>query len=114
MDLHIQTKILANGGYTNVGGNLNKQHTDMGQIKIQESTIDLTDGRKGQVAVLMYAGPGDPVAKLDWAVSEYVGNVGHNQFIDINNDNPWIRVIIYGINDMDQEDFDPTKHKLKP
>lgn len=86
----------------------------MGQIKIQESTIDLTFNRKGQVAILMYAGEGDPVAKLDWAVYEYVGNVGHNQFIDINMDNPWVRVIISGINDMNQEDFDPEKHKLKP
>ena len=86
----------------------------MGQIKFQESTIDLTHGRKGQVAILMYAGDGDPVATLDLAVSEYVGNVGHNQFVDINMDNPWIRVIISGINDMTQEDFDPSKHKLKP
>lgn len=28
----------------------------MGQIKIQESTIELTQGRKGQMAILMYAG----------------------------------------------------------
>ena len=85
----------------------------MGQIKIQESSIDLTFERKGQIAILMYAGEEDPVQKLDTAVSEYVGNVGHNQFIDINMDNPWVRVIISGINDMKQEDFDPTKHKLK-
>jgi hypothetical protein len=85
----------------------------MGQVKIQESSIDLTHGRKGQVAVLIYAGEDDPVAKLDWAVSEYVGHVGHNQFIDINMDNPWVRVIISGINEMNQEDFDPSKHKLK-
>jgi len=86
----------------------------MGKIKIQESKIDLTNGRTGQVAILIYAGEADPVAKLDWAVSEYVGNVGHNQFIDINMDNPWTRIIISGINEMNQEDFDPTKHKLKP
>jgi hypothetical protein len=85
----------------------------MAEIKIQESSIDLTYGRKGQVAVLIYAGESDPVAKLDKAVSEYVGYVGHNQFIDINMDNPWVRVIISGVNAMDQEDFDPVKHKLK-
>ena len=86
----------------------------MEQIKIQESTINLTDGRKGQVAVLMYAGDGDAVGPLDKAVSEYVGNIEYKQFIDINNDNPWVRVIIHRINDMNQEDFDPTRHKLKP
>lgn len=85
----------------------------MGQVKIQESSLDLTRGRKGQVAVLMYSGEGDPVAKLDWAVSEYVGHVEHNQFIDISMDNPWIRVIISGINEMNQVDFDPEKHKLR-
>ncbi len=86
----------------------------MGQIKIQESKIDLTHGRTGQIGILIYVGDGDPVEMLDWAVSEYVGNEGHNQFIDINMDNPWTRVIISGINEMNQEDFDPTKHKLKP
>lgn len=85
----------------------------MEEIKIQESFIDLTRNRKGRIAILMYAGEGDPVGKLDWAVSEYTGNVAHNQFIDINMDNPWMRVIISGVNDMKQENFDPIKHKLK-
>jgi hypothetical protein len=85
----------------------------MKEIKIQESSIELTHGRKGQVAVFMYAGDEDPVDKLDWAVSKYVGHIGHNQFIDINMDNPWVRVIIAGINEMSQQDFDPGKHKLK-
>ncbi|HKC69868.1 MAG TPA: hypothetical protein VKG26_16650 [Bacteroidia bacterium] len=86
----------------------------MGQVKIQESSINLKNEGKGQIAVLMYLGEDDPVAKLDWAVSEYVGHVGYNQYIDINMDNPWIRVIISGINEMKQEDFDPSIHKLRP
>ena len=45
----------------------------MGQIKIQESTIDLKNGSKGKIAVLMYVGDDDPVTKLDSAVSKYVG-----------------------------------------
>jgi hypothetical protein len=84
----------------------------MRNVKIQESEIDLTNGQKGQVAILIYVGGEDPVADLEWAVSEYVGNVGHIQFIDINMDNPWMRVIISGINNMKQEDFDPKTHKL--
>jgi hypothetical protein len=86
----------------------------MRNVKIQESTIDLTLGRKGQVAVLIYVGTDDPVATLDWAVSEYVGTVGYNEYIDINMDNPWTRVIISKINDMKQDDFDPTIHRLRP
>jgi hypothetical protein len=85
----------------------------MEKVIIQESSIELTHDRKGQIAVLMYVGENDPVAKLNWAVSEYVGNVGHNQFVDINMDNPWVRVIISGINEMKQEEFNPLKHKLK-
>jgi hypothetical protein len=85
----------------------------MEKVIIQESSIELTHGRKGQIAVLMYVGDNDPVAKLNWAVSEYVGNVLHNQFVDINMDNPWVRVIMTGINEMEQVDFNPLKHKLK-
>lgn len=86
----------------------------MEKVIIQESSIELTRSRKGQIAILVYVGSEDPVAKLDLAVSQYVGNVGHIQFIDINMDNLWTRVIISGINEMKQEDFDPTNHKLKP
>lgn len=85
----------------------------MGQIKIEESEINLTHNRKGKVAILMHSGDGDPVNELDWAVNQYVGNELHMQFVDINMDNPWVRVIISGINEMEQENFDPTKHGLK-
>ena len=84
----------------------------MGQIRIQESDISLTHGRKGKIAVITYLGEEDPVEKLDQAVSIYVGTKGHNQFIDINMDNPWTRVVMSGINDMEQEDFDPNTHRL--
>jgi len=86
----------------------------MGQVKIQESTTELTRNRKGKIAVLIYVGDDDPIAKLDWAVREYVGNEGRSEFIDINMDNPWVRVVLSDINDMNQVDFDPLIHKLKP
>ncbi len=85
----------------------------MGQIKIQESIIELTQGRKGKMAVFIYAGDEDPVDRLDWAVSVYVEQNGHYQFIDINMDNPWVRVVLSDINNMNQENFDPAKHRLK-
>lgn len=86
----------------------------MGKIIFQESDINLTNGQKGKVAIFMFIGEDDPVAKLDWAVSEYVGHYGYMEFIDINMDNPWSRVVIYGINDMKQVEFDPAIHKMKP
>lgn len=84
----------------------------MGQIKIQESEITLTHGRTGKIAVITYLGEEDPVAILDQAVSTYVANKGYNEFIDINMDNPWTRVVMSGINEMNQMDFDPNTHRL--
>jgi hypothetical protein len=84
----------------------------MGKVKIQESEIDLKNGDKGKMAIFMYVGEEDPVAILDAVVSTYVGHKGYNQYIDINMDNPWTRVIVSEINEMKQEDFDPSKHKL--
>jgi hypothetical protein len=86
----------------------------MGKIIFQESTINLTHGRKGKLAVFMFVGSDDPVEKLDWAVSTYVGHDGYNEYVDINMDNPWTRVILSDINDMEQVEFDPSKHKMKP
>jgi len=85
----------------------------MGKVTIQESTIDLTFGRKGKIAVFMYVGEDDPVAILDNAVSQYVGHEGYSEFIDINMDNPWVRVVMSGVNEMNQVPFNPAIHKLK-
>lgn len=85
----------------------------MGKIKIQESTINLTQGRTAKIAVLIYVGEEDPVVALDKARDEYVGLESYNEFIDYNMDNPWYRVIISEINEMNQVDFDPLVHKLK-
>jgi hypothetical protein len=65
-----------------------------------------------KVGILIYKGSGDPVKHLNEAVHRYVGNEGYNEFIDANMDNPWVRVIIKGINDMDQVQFNPEKHHL--
>ena len=85
----------------------------MGKVIFQESTINLTNNRKGKIAVFMFVGDDDPVAKLDWAVNEYVGHDGYMEFVDIKMDNPWTRVVISGINDMEQVEFDPSQHKMK-
>ena len=66
----------------------------MRQVKIEESTIQLEDGNKGTVAVFLYGGEGNPMVALDEAVLEYAGNDTFNEFIDINMDNPWVRVVI--------------------
>lgn len=67
---------------------------------------------KVKVAILRYIGSGDPVKHLDEAVHYYVGAQGYNEFIDANMDNPWIRVIVKGINNMGQQAFLPAQHHL--
>ena len=63
-----------------------------------------TANKKVKIGILLYKGSGDPVKHLNEAVFHYVGNVGnvgYNEFIDANMDNPWVRVIIKGINDIE-------------
>jgi hypothetical protein len=71
-----------------------------------------TTNKKVKVGILIYIGEGDPVKHLNEAVHYYVGTNGYNEFIDANMDNPWVRVIIKGINYMEQEPFDSEKHHL--
>jgi hypothetical protein len=71
-----------------------------------------TTNRKVKVGILIYTGTRDPVKNLNEAVHQYTGNEGYNEFIDANMDNPWVRVIIKGINDMEQVEFDPAVQHL--
>jgi len=77
----------------------------MSDIKINEATYPLKNGKIGKIAVLMYCGDGDPRPNLDWAVSQYVGDEDYFEAIDSGLDNPWTRVVISNINDMEQMPF---------
>jgi hypothetical protein len=71
-----------------------------------------TNDKRIKVGILIYTGSGDTVKHLDEAVDLYVRHEGYNEFIDANMDNPWVRVIVKGINDMEQLTFDPEVHHL--
>lgn len=71
-----------------------------------------TGNPKVKVGILLYTGSGDPVKHLNEAVHLYVQNEGYNEFIDANMDNPWVRVIIKGIDNMDPVEFNPLVHHL--
>lgn len=47
----------------------------------------------------------NPTEIMDNAVSKYVDRVLHNQFIEIHLDNPWVRVVVSGINELNFVDF---------
>jgi hypothetical protein len=82
-------------------------------LTINETTFELNKNKKGKIAVFMYSGDSDPVKILDDAVRLYVGEVGYHELIDYNLENPWMRVVLSDINEIDQQIFNPNKHKLK-
>lgn len=51
---------------------------------------------KPRVAILTYNGDGDPVMELDEKIKEYTKGKEYREFIDMNMDNPRVRVIIFG------------------
>ncbi len=71
-----------------------------------------TPNDKVKVGILVYTGAGDPIKHLREAVRQYVGNEGYNEFIDANMDNPWVKVIIKGILDVEKLEFNPKIHNL--
>lgn len=82
-------------------------------LKISEATYNLPDNKgEGKIAILMYQGGADPKKILDYAVHLYVENHGYHELIDAHLDNPWMRVLLSDINDLNQEDFDADEHKL--
>jgi hypothetical protein len=84
-------------------------------LTINESVYDLSNGKKGKIAVLIYNGAGDPTKVLDYAVHQYVKDHGYHELVDANLDNPWMRVILSDINNMSQHQFNlETDRLLQP
>lgn len=86
-------------------------------MKVNESEFPLKDGTFGKIAVFMYIGSGDPKEHLNYAISKYTEDVNgisckYFELIDAHLDNPWVRVVISGINQMNQFEFDPDKHRM--
>lgn len=81
-------------------------------LTINQSEYQLENGGKGKIAVFIYAGSGDPKQMLDYAIHEYVGNNHYHELMDVHMDNPWMRVVLSDINNMHQELFDASIHKL--
>jgi len=78
-------------------------------VTITESPIELTHGRKGKFAVLISSGNEDPISELDQAVRKLVGTHEHMEFIDIDMNNPWVRVVVLGVNEMYKSDLTTTE-----
>ncbi len=78
----------------------------MPKIQIYEQEIKSNDNTVGKVAILRGGlGTDNPKEIMDNAVSTYVEKKPYNEFIEIFLDNPWVRVIVSGINELDYQDF---------
>lgn len=77
----------------------------MSKVRINEAEYDLENGKKGKLAVFLYAGDEDPKPILDNAICHYVDGSNYYEFIDAQLNNPWCRFVISNINDMKQYNF---------
>lgn len=74
-------------------------------MKVQIYKQELNGG--GELVIIIGGlGSENPKAILDKAVKTLTCDEAYNEFIDIHLDNPWIRVVIMGINQLDFKDED--------
>lgn len=68
--------------------------------------------RKGTLAILRGGLKSKkPIAYMNAAVSQYVGHEQFNEFVEIQMNNPWVRLILRGINQFKYEPFDSQRLK---
>lgn len=79
----------------------------MSKIEIFEQPLTKDNREVGKVAILRGGlNTENPTALMDSAVSKYVGRTGYNEFVEIYLDNPWVRVVVIGINDLEYKPFE--------
>lgn len=79
-------------------------------ITIFEKPIDFHNATVGKIAILRCgSSEGNPTEVINAAVKKYVGVKGYNEFVEIYLDNPWIRVVVGGINEFDFVEFTDQK-----
>lgn len=62
--------------------------------KVEKTEIDLGNGNK--ILLLKYVGENDVVKYLDNIVRHYVQNESYSEFIDMDMNNPWVRIVVKG------------------
>jgi len=78
----------------------------MNKIEIFEQELKNADRTVGKVAILRGGlNTDNPTAIMNDAVSTYVGTKGYNEFVEVFLDNPWVRVLVSGINELDYKEF---------
>lgn len=79
----------------------------MEDVEIFEQLLKNDNQVVGKIAIIRGGlNTDNPTGLLNAAVSEYVGNTGYNEFVEIFLDNPWVRVVMSGINEIDFKKFE--------
>ena len=82
----------------------------MEDVEIFEQLLRNDKQIVGKVAIIRGGlNTDNPTGLLNLAVSQYVENTGYNEFVEIFLDNPWVRVVMSGINEINFEKFENQK-----
>ena len=79
----------------------------MKDVKIFEQELKDKNGQpKGKIAI-MYGGlyEENPKEYMDKVVNKYADGKPYSQYVDIHMDDPWFRIVLFGVNDLDYKDF---------
>lgn len=64
---------------------------------MEDITIEeLKNNNSKRVTILTYRGEGDPIIKLNNKIIEYTNSEPYCEFVDMNMNNPWTRIIVFG------------------
>ena len=79
----------------------------MKDVEICQYPLIGKDGAKNGKLAILRGGlrSENPIAHMNTAVHQYVEREPYNEFVEIQMDNPWVRVIISGINELEFEPF---------
>jgi hypothetical protein len=77
-------------GYVGKHYELNKKYTE-GDIEYEYTKLG-----SNTLIGIYYRGDGDPVRKMDEFMRDKFSNQYYTEYVDINMDNPWVRIIVIG------------------
>jgi hypothetical protein len=90
-------------GYVGKHYELNKKYTE-GDIEYEYTKLG-----SNTLVGIYYRGDADPVRELDEFMKNKISNKSYTEYVDMNMDNPWVRIIVIG----DESKFLFTKEKIE-
>ncbi len=79
-----------NRGYIRKRYVMNKKYTE-GDIEYEYTKLG-----SNTLMGIYYRGDNDPVRKIDKFIRNQISNKDYTEFVDMNMDNPWVRIIVIG------------------